>query len=78
MEEGNVDKTRRQAEGSCSRPKDNHMTAFLAQTAVAFICNIHDLLLFSSSSSCCNKKLLSARLGQNSEPLEDQGKLKSL
>lgn len=50
MEEGNVDKTRRQAEGSCSRPKDNHMTAFLAQTAVASICNIHDLLLFSSSS----------------------------
>lgn len=50
MEEGNVDKTRRQSEGSCSRPKDNHMTAFLAQTAVASICNIHDLLLFSSSS----------------------------
>lgn len=42
----------------------DHMTAFLAQTAVASICTIYDLLLLSSSSSC-GGKLLSAQTGQN-------------
>lgn len=48
-------------EGSCSRPKDSHMTTFLAETAVASICNIHDLLLF--------------HFGQNRSLLGRQGKL---
>lgn len=42
----------------------DHMTTFLAQTAVASICTIYDLLLLPSSSSC-RGKLLSAQIGQN-------------
>lgn len=41
----------------------DHMTTFLAQTAVASICTIYDLLLFSLP--CRSGKLLSAHTGQN-------------